>query len=69
MQLQKLREAIEHMDRAKELLKSREIQESKLDNDVHAAIMSLSFYKKVLTEDLYIEERKALAEWNTKSAP
>lgn len=69
MQLQKLREAIEHMDQAKELLKSRDVQESKLDDDIHAAIMSLSFYKKVLTEHLYAEERKALATWNTKTAP
>ena len=60
MQISKLAEAIEHMEKAKELLFRRKMDETPLDDDTHAAIMSLGFYINLLTNDLAKLEREAL---------
>lgn len=63
MQISKLSEAIEHLEKAKELLFHRDMQETPFDDDVHGAVMSLGFYIKLLTNDLALAEREALANY------
>ena len=63
MNTQKLAEAIEHLEKAKELLFHRDMVQSRFDDVYHNAYMSIANHLKLLKNELHYAEKDKLATW------
>lgn len=64
MNAQKLSEIVEHLERAKDLLYSRDMKQSRFDDAYHSVYLSVVHDLKILKNELHYAEKDKLAEWS-----
>lgn len=63
MKTDNLSEAIEHLEKAEELLRSLKIDEWRMKDICRAATSSIAHHAKILRNELHYAEKESLANW------